>query len=48
MYAGNRIDANNIAIFSIDANNGTLHFIKTQSSLGKAPRYFCIDPSGFV
>lgn len=46
LYAGNRIDANNIAIFSIDANNGTLHFIKTQSALGMAPRYFCIDPSG--
>jgi len=46
LYASNRGDANNIAIFSIDENSGRLNFVQTQSSLGKAPRYFTIGPSG--
>lgn len=46
LYAGNRGDANNIAIYNIEEKTGKLNFIKTLSVQGKAPRYFCFDPSG--
>jgi 6-phosphogluconolactonase len=46
LYASNRGDANSIAIFSIDANNGTLKPIGHASTQGRAPRHFAIDPSG--
>ncbi|MDP1844078.1 MAG: lactonase family protein [Sediminibacterium sp.] len=45
LYASNRGDFNEIAIYSI-ATDGTLHYIAVQSTLGKAPRNFGIDPSG--
>lgn len=45
LYASNRGDQNNISIFSINAD-GTLKEIGYQSSLGKHPRIFAIDPSG--
>jgi 6-phosphogluconolactonase len=46
VYASNRGDANEIVIFSVDPANGHLKKIGHQSSLGKSPREFAIDPSG--
>jgi 6-phosphogluconolactonase (cycloisomerase 2 family) len=45
LYASNRGKENNIAIFSIQ-NNGTLKTIGYQSTKGKHPRVFGLDPSG--
>lgn len=46
LYASNRGDANSIAIFSIDKNTGRLKSVGFQSTQGKTPRNFMIDPSG--
>lgn len=46
LYASNRGDANTIAIYSINKKKGTLILIGHQSTLGKTPRNFSIDPSG--
>jgi 6-phosphogluconolactonase len=46
LYASNRGDANTIAIYSINNSDGRLTSIGHQSTLGKAPRNFSIDPSG--
>jgi 6-phosphogluconolactonase len=45
LYASNRGDANEIAIYSID-KSGKLSFVARQSVLGKIPRNFVIDPKG--
>lgn len=45
LYATNRGSENNIAIYSV-AEKGTLKNIGYQSTLGKHPRTFAIDPSG--
>jgi 6-phosphogluconolactonase len=46
LYATNRGDANNIAIYGIDDTNGKLTIKGYQSVLGKHPRNFIIDPGG--
>lgn len=46
LYASNRGDANDIVIYTIDQEDGTLNFIDRQSTLGKTPRNFIIDPTG--
>lgn len=46
LYASNRADANTIAVFSINQNNGRLTLIGHQSTLGKTPRNFNFDPAG--
>jgi 6-phosphogluconolactonase len=46
VYASNRGDANDIVIFAVDPANGHLKKIGHQSSLGKSPREFAIDPTG--
>ncbi len=46
LYASSRGDENNIAMYSIDNQSGKLSLIGFQSTLGKAPRNFAIDPSG--
>ncbi|WP_420958480.1 lactonase family protein [Burkholderia gladioli] len=46
LYATNRGDANEIVAFRIDAANGKLAFASRQSTLGKTPREFLIDPTG--
>jgi 6-phosphogluconolactonase len=46
LYASNRGDANNIAIYSIDSSSGKLTLKGFQSTLGATPRNFMIDPSG--
>lgn len=45
LYASNRGEENNIAIFSIE-NNGTLKTVGYQSAFGKTPRIFTIDSTG--
>lgn len=45
LYGSNRDDANEIVIYSID-KNGILKYVNRQSTLGKTPRNFAIDPSG--
>jgi 6-phosphogluconolactonase len=45
LYASNRKDANEIAIFAID-KSGTLTSVGHQSVLGQIPRNFAIDPTG--
>ncbi len=45
LYASNRAEHNNIAIYSIDKKTGLLTNVGFQSVLGKAPRNFTIDPS---
>lgn len=47
LYASNRAAANNIGIFSIDPANGKLKCIAHQSTLGRTPRNFSLDPSGY-
>lgn len=46
LYASNRFEANNIAIFSIDAKTGMLTLVGFQDLPGKKPRNFAIDPTG--
>lgn len=45
LYASNRLDANDIAIFKITPK-GLLELVGRQSTLGKTPRDFLIDPTG--
>ncbi|MDQ6813220.1 MAG: lactonase family protein [Bacteroidota bacterium] len=46
LYASNRGEENNIAIFSVNAATGKLELKGYQSTLGKAPRHFIMDPTG--
>lgn len=46
LYATNRGNYNNIAIFSVDAINGTLKYVGLEPTRGKTPRNFIIDPTG--
>jgi 6-phosphogluconolactonase len=46
LYASNRGDENTITIFSINASTGKLSLKGYQSTLGKTPRNFIIDPTG--
>ena len=46
LYVSNRGDANDISIFAVDAGSGRLTRVGRQSSLGKSPREFAIDPTG--
>lgn len=46
LYASNRGDENTITIFSIDTNSGKLTLVGYQSTMGKTPRNFIIDPTG--
>jgi 6-phosphogluconolactonase len=43
LYVSNR-GHDSIAYFGIDPNNGTLTYLGWESSGGKFPRHFCIDP----
>lgn len=45
LYASNRGEENNIAIFSIE-NEGTLKTVGYQSTFGQTPRVFAIDSKG--
>lgn len=46
LYASNRGDAHNIAIFAINQDNGKLAAKGFQSTMGTVPRNFMIDPTG--
>ncbi len=46
LYASNRGEENNLAIFSIDQNTGLLTSVGYQSTMGNHPRNFMIDPTG--
>ena len=46
LYASNRGDNNSIAVFSIDTKTGKLKLEQIESTQGKTPRHFAIDPSG--
>lgn len=46
LYASNRGDENDIAIFSIDKSTGKLTLKGHQSVMGRTPRNFSIDPTG--
>jgi 6-phosphogluconolactonase len=46
LYASNRGDANNIAIFAIDPSTGKLTVKGFEPTQGKTPRNFMIDPTG--
>jgi 6-phosphogluconolactonase len=46
LYASNRGDQNSLTIFYINPITGKLKLIGYQSTLGKAPRHFMIDPTG--
>jgi 6-phosphogluconolactonase len=46
LYATNRAEINNIAMFAIDQESGRLRLLGHQSVKGKTPRNFVIDPSG--
>lgn len=45
LYASNRADFNDLAIFKI-AQNGWLQWVGSEPTLGLAPRNFAIDPTG--
>lgn len=46
LYASNRGEENNIAIYMVNAVTGRLSNIGYQSTMGTGPRNFMIDPSG--
>lgn len=46
LYASNRGELNNIAIYSINQDSGKLELLAHQSTLGISPRNFTIDPTG--
>lgn len=45
LYASNRGDANELVIYAIN-RKGKLTFVDRQSTLGKTPRNFALDPTG--
>jgi 6-phosphogluconolactonase len=45
LYASNRVDYNDLAIYKV-ASNGLLTWVRSQPTLGLAPRNFSIDPTG--
>ena len=46
LYASNRGEINNIAVFEISPQDGTLKLSGHQATYGQGPRSFVIDPSG--
>jgi 6-phosphogluconolactonase (cycloisomerase 2 family) len=46
LYASNRGNENNLAIYAIDPKKGTLTSVGFQSTLGNHPRNFTLDPTG--
>lgn len=46
LYASHRAEANDISVYSIDANDGRLTPVAHQGVMGIMPRNFSIDPTG--
>ncbi len=45
LYVSDRVDANSITVYKI-LKNGSIEQVEQQSTLGKGPRDFAIDPTG--
>lgn len=45
LYVSDRVDANSISVYKIQ-KTGALELVEQQSTLGKGPRDFAIDPTG--
>ncbi len=45
LYVSDRVDANSISVYKIQ-KTGVLELVEQQSTLGKGPRDFAIDPTG--
>lgn len=46
LYTSNRMDANDIAVFAVDARSGQLRFVQSISTGGIKPRNFTLSPDG--
>ncbi|MBB6129916.1 lactonase family protein [Mucilaginibacter lappiensis] len=46
LYASNRLETNEVIVYAINQETGELTFVQRQSSMGKNPRDFAIDPTG--
>ncbi|HVZ56392.1 MAG TPA: lactonase family protein [Chitinophagaceae bacterium] len=46
LYASNRDESNTLAVFHIDGKSGKLSLVQHQSTLGRSPRHFSLDPTG--
>jgi 6-phosphogluconolactonase len=46
LYASNRLETNEINIYAVNQETGLLTFVARQSTYGKNPRDFAIDPTG--
>jgi 6-phosphogluconolactonase len=46
LYASDRLDASGLVVYSINQETGELTFVQRQSTFGKNPRDFAIDPTG--
>ena len=46
LYGSNRLELNEIVIYRINQKDGQLTFVGRETSQGKNPRNFAIDPSG--
>ncbi len=46
LYVSNRLETNEIICFSVNQETGELAFVSRQSTFGKNPRDFAIDPTG--
>jgi 6-phosphogluconolactonase len=46
LYATDRLDASELVIYSINQETGELTYVDRQSTFGKNPRDFAIDPTG--
>ncbi|MDN5285343.1 MAG: lactonase family protein [Mucilaginibacter sp.] len=46
LYASNRLETNEIIVYAINQETGALTFVQRQTSYGKNPRDFAIDPTG--
>jgi 6-phosphogluconolactonase len=46
LYASNRGDNNSVAVFEIDEKSGKVKLEQIESTQGKTPRHFAIDPTG--
>jgi 6-phosphogluconolactonase len=46
LYASNRLETNEISVYAINQQTGELTFVQRETSYGKNPRDFAIDPNG--
>ena len=46
LYATDRLEASGLLVYSINQENGQLTLVQRQSTFGKNPRDFAIDPTG--